>query len=113
MAHECPGHIDGLVQERRNSIANALELRLSCTNPSICGILQVCPTMAVWSIWNLLTVMYLACQQWQCRADVCHVSVLAQRTADKEDRFAAVPMALEQYLKDHASDTILSKDMFK
>ena len=30
------GHyIDGLVQERRNSIANALELRLSCTNPSI------------------------------------------------------------------------------
>ena len=25
-------HINGLVQERRNSIANALELRLSCTN---------------------------------------------------------------------------------
>ena len=31
-----PGfHFDGLVQERRNSIANALELRLSCINPSI------------------------------------------------------------------------------
>ena len=32
----CDGgrQIDGLVQERRNSIANALELRLSCTNPS-------------------------------------------------------------------------------
>ena len=29
-------HIDGLVQERRNSIANALGLRLSCTYPSIC-----------------------------------------------------------------------------
>ena len=28
-------NIDGLVQERCNSIANALELRLSCTNPSI------------------------------------------------------------------------------
>ena len=28
--------IDGLVQERCNSIANALELRLSGTNPSIC-----------------------------------------------------------------------------
>ena len=28
-------HIGGLVQERCNSIANALELRLSCTNPSI------------------------------------------------------------------------------
>ena len=26
--------IDGLVQEKRNSIANALELCLSCTNPS-------------------------------------------------------------------------------
>ena len=28
-------HIDGLVQERRNSSANALQLRLSCTNPVI------------------------------------------------------------------------------
>ena len=28
-------HLDGLVQEKRNSIANALELRLSCTNPLI------------------------------------------------------------------------------
>ena len=28
-------YIDGLVQESRNSIANALELRLSCTNPLI------------------------------------------------------------------------------
>ena len=28
-------HIDGLVQERCNSIANALELHLSCTNPWI------------------------------------------------------------------------------
>ena len=27
--------MDGLMQERRNSIANALELSLSCTNPSI------------------------------------------------------------------------------
>ena len=38
-------HIDGLVQERRNSIANALELLLSCTNPSIYGI----------KIWNVIT----------------------------------------------------------
>ena len=28
-------HIDGLMQERRNCIVNALELRLSCTNPSM------------------------------------------------------------------------------
>ena len=31
-------HIDGLVQERRNSIANALDLCLSCTDPLICMI---------------------------------------------------------------------------
>ena len=29
-----PEPIDELVQERRNSIANALELHLSCTKPS-------------------------------------------------------------------------------
>ena len=29
-------NVDGLVRERRNSIANALELHLSCTNPSTC-----------------------------------------------------------------------------
>ena len=28
-------HVDGFVRERRNSIANTLELRLSCTNPSM------------------------------------------------------------------------------
>ena len=31
-------HNDGLVQERRNSSALAMELRLSCTNPSISAI---------------------------------------------------------------------------
>ena len=34
--------IDRLVQERRNSIANALESRLSCSNRSIC-----CPSICV------------------------------------------------------------------
>ena len=29
-------HIEGLVQERRNSSALAMELRLSCTNPPMC-----------------------------------------------------------------------------
>ena len=29
--------LNGLIQERRNSIANTLELRLSCTNPSYCS----------------------------------------------------------------------------
>ena len=31
----CAIHFDGLEQERRNSIADAVELRLSCTNPLI------------------------------------------------------------------------------
>ena len=30
---DCKGIIDGLVQERRNSSALAMELRLSCTKP--------------------------------------------------------------------------------
>ena len=34
------GYINGLVQERRNSSALTMELRLSCTNPSICYLLQ-------------------------------------------------------------------------
>ena len=34
-------HIDGLMQKRRNSIANTLKLRLSFTNPSICNIVYV------------------------------------------------------------------------
>ena len=33
-------HIDGLVQERCNSSALAMELRLSCTNPSIYNVMQ-------------------------------------------------------------------------
>ena len=33
-------HLDGLVQERRNSIANALGLCLSCTYPSKCVLKQ-------------------------------------------------------------------------
>ena len=33
----CTWYIDGLVQERRNSSALAMELRLSCNNPSICA----------------------------------------------------------------------------
>ena len=33
-------YINGLVQERHNSIVNALELRLSCTDPSICKLVR-------------------------------------------------------------------------
>ena len=40
-------HIDGLGQERRNSSALATDLRLSCSNPSIC----VC------NIWNICDII--------------------------------------------------------
>ena len=33
-----PQQLDGLVQERRNSTANAMELHFSCTNPSSCAV---------------------------------------------------------------------------
>ena len=75
----------------------------------ICCVLQACPSMAVWSILNFMTVMYFVCKQWHCQADVYHVGYLAFEPADRKDRFAAILMALEQYLKDHANDIILSK----
>ena len=37
-------YFDGLVQERRNSIALVMELCLSCTNPSICQWITLCLT---------------------------------------------------------------------
>ena len=45
-------YIDGLVQERRNSIANAMELRLSCIDPSIWSKPKQCSVM--WSIISKL-----------------------------------------------------------
>ena len=58
-------HIDGLMPERRNSIANALELRPPCTNPSICH----CSYMMVYMVWLFLfwwwhTVRHIACCLW-------------------------------------------------
>ena len=37
--HKIHHNIDGLVQERRNSSALAMELRLSCTNPLTFGLM--------------------------------------------------------------------------
>ena len=44
-------HIDGLAQERRNSSALAMELRLSCTNPSIYH--RDCSTWDERSFWSI------------------------------------------------------------
>ena len=49
-------YIDGLVQERRNSIANAMELRLSCTNLSIWQ----------WYISVLAMELHLTGMHWPC-----------------------------------------------
>ena len=40
--------IDGLLQERRNSSALAMELRLSCTNPSICSSFIDMERLSLW-----------------------------------------------------------------
>ena len=48
-------HFDGLVQERRNSSALAMELRLSCTSPSICNIRPISNHLVIF-IPNLMTV---------------------------------------------------------
>ena len=47
-------YIDGLVQERRNSSALAMELRLSCTEPSTCNVNRNKPGLAL-----LETITYL------------------------------------------------------
>ena len=40
-AHPWPvPHVDGLMQKRHNSFALAMELHLSCTNPSICSLIH-------------------------------------------------------------------------
>ena len=56
-------YFDGLVQQRRNSIANALELRLSCTNPSICGI---------WCYQGLVTHGYESTRSLLVQIVACH-----------------------------------------
>ena len=46
-----PSHFDGLVQVRHNSIALAMDLRLSYTNPSICSLLHFDNTMGSGHTW--------------------------------------------------------------
>ena len=64
------------MQERRNSIANALELRLSCTNPSICWyefcfsikyFLTNSPSYARW-VARLVGLAVGLCREWESRS---------------------------------------------
>ena len=78
VTRSCGIHLDGLVKERCNSISNALELRLSCTNPSI-GLVQerrnsITNTLELRlsctnpsnSVVSPLIVQCLALNQWPC-----------------------------------------------
>ena len=61
-------YINGLMQERCNSIANPLELRLSCTNPSI-WTPQTIPHLTLTSeLWNVFCEYFV--EKWQCYKDV-------------------------------------------
>ena len=62
-------YVDGLMQESRNSIANALELRFSFINPSICN-MHIVLSLCGWSssltsllsklmVWNVLPIILL------------------------------------------------------
>ena len=55
------GYIDGLVQERRNSSALAMELRLSCTNPSICYLLQSLKLVVIRMPSSFITGVHNCC----------------------------------------------------
>ena len=50
--------IDGFLQERHNSIANAMELRLSCTNQSICLFSDNSLYMLLWPIYFVKNKFY-------------------------------------------------------
>ena len=87
-------HIDGLVQERRNPSALAMELRLSCTNPSIrwvlCSVLPMpssechrtlLTTSPRWSRWWILAWWHTAITRANVsiNPDLCrHVASLGQ-----------------------------------
>ena len=65
----CRLHIDGLVQVRRNSSALTMELRPSCTNPSMYesfrSELPWCFTESVYDYWNSITPLMI--QAWACQ----------------------------------------------
>ena len=50
-------HFDWLVQERCNSIANALELRLSCTNTLIGRYISFAMWMDIWGL-NFIIIFF-------------------------------------------------------
>ena len=57
-------YIDGLAQNCRNSIANALELPKSCAKPSICILICVCIYLYIlYHIWYSIYLIVACCGQ--------------------------------------------------
>ena len=71
--------IAGLVQERCNSIANALELHLSCTNPAICAqalnVHQLQPP-AVWLNFSPMMALSIHLNQYCITSVVLRLQVV-------------------------------------
>ena len=63
---------DGLVEERGNSIANALELSLSCTNPSVCSFDLVICKEIISTLHDVPSM--LAAATWQ--VDAPHIGLV-------------------------------------
>ena len=59
--------IDGLVQERRNSIANALELHLSCTDPSRWSQYRLIFIMGIPIPGKMMFISMVSCQKGPTR----------------------------------------------
>ena len=76
----CRWYIDGLVQEIRNSIVLAMELRLSRTNPSTCRYRETQFTTKV-STWAFIAELLsgVLCRKRQPRL-LCNVSRAATKT---------------------------------
>ena len=87
-------YIDGLVQGIRNSVANALELRLSCTNPSIwwrkictrsvfcCCLVPISQRthdVIKTSLWGQNDVV--STSQWRCYCVICPWGILQDNFA--------------------------------
>ena len=76
-------HIDGLVHERCNSSALAMELHLSCTNLSICNRYILSILRINWDVLYLFVMQFLSfhltCEyfnKWMIIYFVCHVQVV-------------------------------------
>ena len=71
----CHNYIDGLVQERCNSIAYALELCITCTNPSVSLLQQS------WICFICSNAVLDFSDSWlSCRYHVVHVPSLSKMT---------------------------------